>query len=424
MFIVGKIKSAKGHPMTYIKLLIDLDGTLTDTTSEKFKNIRDIRDHPFDPQKIPLIEGAVDFVRHVKDLGHTVAIVSDSQTSYVERMANEVFGVPCLSLTDKPNTEKICPFLHEMFDFPNNAKAEDFLFIGDTELDIHIARRLKIPSVFFGDDFELKLGATYYCKNYQDILKILEKPATHRFVLEDKAGQQTAVFLNEQNRNDGYTTVCGLARQHQGLCDKFGALIRYNDFQSATRSVEFVQEIAEDTSRYLRDVVCAHPDKFSWDYITCVPDKKTTLPPQKMGNFLLAIDTPIPKVPIFSWSDDTEGSIRDQGATNNRIDFVNRFLLVQQEPSLNGKNVIVLDDNYTTGATTNALSEKLLNEGVQNILFLCLFYLADDVPSETNCPNCGKILQVKTNRTHGNRFLACVPPRYGGMGCGWKEPKK
>ncbi len=410
--------------MPYIKLLIDLDGTLTDTNGDEFDDIKYGRNRKFELHDIPLIDGAVDFIQHVKTLGHSVAIVSDSHPAYVERMANEVFGVPCLSLTDKPNTEKICPFLHEMFDFPNNAKAEDFLFIGDTELDIHIARRLKIPSVFLGDDFELRLGATYYCKNYQDILKILKNPATHRFVLEDKVGQQTAVFLNEKNQNNGYTMIRGLARQHQGLCDKFGALMRYNNFQNKERSTDFVCEIAEDVSSYLRDVVCAHPDKFSWDYITCVPDKETTIPPKKMEEFLSAIDIPIPKEQIFAWSPDTEGSIRKQGPTNNRLDFANKFLLVQKEPYLKDKNVIVIDDNYTTGATTNALSEKLLNEGVQNILFLCLFYLADDVPSEKNCPNCGKILQVKTNRTHGNRFLACVPPEYGGTGCGWKEPKK
>ncbi len=421
MFIVKKIKSAKGHAMTYIKLLIDLDGTLTDTTSEKFKNIRDIRDHPFDPQKIPLIEGAVDFVRHVKDLGHTVAIVSDSQTSYVERMANEVFGVPFLSLTDKPNTEKLRAFLLEKFDFPNTTKAEDFLFIGDTEFDIYTARRLEIPSVLLGDDLELTLGATYHCKSYQDILGVLETPATHRFVLEDKAGQQTADFLNVRNRNDGYTIFRSLARQNKGLCDKFGALKRYNVFGSATRNADFVREIAGDVSRYLQENVCARADEFSWDYITCAPDKETTIPPRKMEGFLSAIDTPIPDAHLFYWSPDIKGSIREQKSKRERLDFVDKFLLVQEEPSLNNKNVIVLDDNYTTGATAEIISEKLLNAGVQNLLFLSLFYLVDDVISEKNCPRCGKLMKFRRRGYDWQPFFSCASTQYGGTGCGYTE---
>ena len=405
-----------------VNLLIDLDGTLTNTTSDEFKEIRDGENRQFDPQQIPLIDGAVNFVQQAKALGHTVAIVSDSHPAYVRRMATDVFDVPCLWLTDKPNTERLRGFLQEMFDFPQSARAEDFLFIGDTELDIYTARRLKIPSVFFGDEFELKLGATYYCKSYQDILGVLENPATHRFVLEDRAGQQTAVFLNEQNRNNGYTKFCSLARQHQGLCDESGALKRYHDFQSATRNAGFVGEIAGDVSRHLHDIVCAPADEFSWDYITCVPDKETTVPPRKMEEFLSAIDTPIPKAQIFAWSPDTDGSIREQGSTNNRLDFANNFLLVQTELSLNGKNVIVIDDNYTTGATANALSEKLLNEGVQNILFLCLFYLANDVAPEKYCPLCGKLLKFKYRRRDGRPFLSCTPFRYGGTGCGdWME---
>lgn len=291
--VLGKVKM--------VNLLIDLDGTLTDTTSDKFTGLRDNRNYQFNSQDIPLMEGALDFVQHVKTLGHSVAIISDSQPNYVERMAREIFDVPCVSLAYKPKTKVISPFLLENFGFPNTAKAEDFLFIGDTKLDIYMARNLKIPSVCldfsYGDisnrskfyqarSLKINLGATYYCKNYQDILEVLENPAAHRYVLEDKAGRQVAKFLSEPNRNSGYTMFRALARQQKGgFCDKFGAVKRYNDFQSETRSANFVSEIAEDVSRYLSNTACAHPDKFSWDYITCVPDKKTTTPPKKWKSF-------------------------------------------------------------------------------------------------------------------------------------------
>ncbi len=422
--------------MPYIKLLIDLDGTLTDTNGDKFDDIKYGRNRKFELHDIPLIEGAVDFIQHVKTLGHSVAIISDSHHAYVERMAAEVFDVPCLSLAKKPNTEKLRAFLLAKFDFPKNTKAKDFLFIGDTELDIHTARRLEIPSVCLNFSygnvlgngrankeiiFKLKEGATYYCKNYHDILEVLKKPALHRLALEYKVGRRSVKFLNEQNRNNGYTMVRCLARQSQGLCDETRALKRYHDFQSATRNVEFVQEIAEDTSSYLREVVCAHPDKFSWDYITCVPDKETTIPPKKMEDFLSAIDTPIPKAQIFAWSPDTEGSIRNQKNRNERFAFVNELISIQKEHSLKDKNVIVIDDQYTTGGTAKALSEKLLNAEVKNILFLSLFYLVSNVPPEIECPRCGKATEVNYNPKDRVFFVGCVAYKDKGAECRWTE---
>ena len=50
-------------------LLIDLDGTLTDTAHEKYKPFKDgIQETNLD--KIPLINGAKDFIKSIIENGH------------------------------------------------------------------------------------------------------------------------------------------------------------------------------------------------------------------------------------------------------------------------------------------------------------------------------------------------------------------
>jgi len=85
-----------------------------------------------------------------------------------------------------------------------------------------------------------------------------------------------------------------------------------------------------------------------------------------------------------------------------------------------------LDDQYTTGATADALADKLRVKGAQNVLFIALFHLVAPVNSSKLCPSCiakglEKQLQVKINRQTGTKFYSCVLPRFGGNGCGYTE---
>jgi predicted phosphoribosyltransferase len=94
--------------------------------------------------------------------------------------------------------------------------------------------------------------------------------------------------------------------------------------------------------------------------------------------------------------------------------------------NVNGKNVIIIDDQYTTGATADALAENLRAREAKNILFIALFHLITPVNSSKLCPRCSvnglnKQLQVKINRQTGSKFYSCVLPRYGGDGCGYTE---
>ncbi|MFV0211416.1 hypothetical protein OBK22_06350 [Empedobacter falsenii] len=104
-------------------ILLDLDGTLTDTAHPKFKNYKDGLQE-FSSAEIPVINGAVNFIKTLRNLNHKLFIVSDSHPKYVKKIANEIFGFQIFDnklnysfnkfdyqdnviwLTDKPNVDK------------------------------------------------------------------------------------------------------------------------------------------------------------------------------------------------------------------------------------------------------------------------------------------------------------------------------
>lgn len=416
-------------------ILLDLDGTLVDTNAGKYDGIKYGRDRSFSLSNIPVIAGAQEFVDAMKHCGHSVTIVSDSHDAYVGPVSDRIFGSQWLALTDKPNTAKLRAHLERVFGFPTRSIAEEFLLVGDTKLDVQLARGLSIPSVllFRGTDDgphgpyyneesswarRCMQGATYNCRSFDDLLRVIEAPAKHRLVLEDPMGTAAARMFNGKNRNDGYTLIRGLGRQQQGPCDAYGAIGRYYKFGSEDRTESFLAGVARDVSRYLHDEVMVH-DFVRWDIITCVADKATTKPPRKMAKLLHTLDVDLPKEELFTWSSDVTGSIRQEKKRAGRMGFIKRFVRMKNNADMRGKNVIVIDDQYTTGATAMSHVDMLLDAGVRNVLFVALFYLTEEVPIEKACPRCGKTTRIKYRKRDGAPFYNCVPPDYNGTGCGW-----
>lgn len=416
-------------------ILFDLDGTLVETNARRYDGIKYGRDRSFSLGDIPIVTGAREFIEVVKSRGHSVTIVSDSHDAYVGPVSEKIFGVPWLALADKPNTAKLRSYIEREFGFPSRSFAEEFLFIGDTGLDIQVARGLSIPSALLHrgtDDIphdpyydglaswarRCMDGATYICCSFHEILNVIETPSQHRLVLEDRIGKAAVRMFTGRNLNDGHTLIRGLGRQQQGPCDAYGAIDRYYKFGSEDRTEGFLADVARDVSRYLHDEMIAH-DSTRWDIITCVADKATTKPQRKMAKLLHALDVDLQKEELFVWSSDVTGSIRQEKHRAGRMGFIKRFVHLESDVDLKGKNVIVVDDQYTTGATALSHVDMLLEAGVQNILFVALFYLTEEVPVEKTCPRCGKPTRIKYRKRDGAPFYSCVPPAYNGTGCGW-----
>jgi phosphoglycolate phosphatase-like HAD superfamily hydrolase len=432
-------------------ILLDLDGTLTDTAHEKFKPFKDgIKD--FAISEIPIFAGAVEFVNTLIENKHFVFIVSDSHPKYVNKIAKEIFDFAIdessfcqvIYLADKPNIEKtynqLASFAHEfdpivpMIHLPNDK--DEFIVIGDSWLDIELGRRLNIRTVLtqfykaksieerdgIGQDWKpIKMGPTYYAKSFDVLINIIENPNKELLAVE-------AMFQNEnsdnmvkflyRNYSGNFTAFRCLARQEDGECDRYARADKYYQIDNPSRSQDFISLLAKAVSNYLSRV--EKFPQYQWDYLTYVSDKKTTTPQNKMKEIFELVSSNINKIKLFEWSEDVEGSLRNQPNYQTRRNFISKYLKTIEGIDLNGKSVIVIDDQFTSSATANEISQQLRNKGVKNILFVALFYLILPIESKV-CPKCGKSLKIKIKKIDGTKFYSCLLPQYRGDGCGYIE---
>jgi phosphoglycolate phosphatase-like HAD superfamily hydrolase len=416
-------------------VLLDLDGTLTNTAHSSFKPFKDgiSETNPF---SIPVLNGAIEFVNNLKKSGHTPIILSDSHPQYVSPIAKQIFNVPALSLCDKPNSKKTVTYLQQLG--YNLQSKDDFIVIGDTWLDIELGRSLNFRTIltqlYIANEVDerdgigktwsqLKSGPTYVVKQYSQILEILRNPLSYLLAAEAIFQNTRSVYsikLNDLKTNDHITLFRSLGRQDVGECDRYGIAVYYTEFQREGRSNGTLLNLARAIQNFLTHVVNSAP-QFKWDYITYVSDKSTTTPANKMRDFFELIQTNIPKLKMLEWVNDVDGSIRNRENYKARRDFIGQNLRVIQNQNLTGKSVIVIDDQFTSGGTAYEVTSMLRRHGAKNILFLTLFFMISAVSSNRNCSRCGKPMQLKIRKSDGNKFFSCTPPQYRGNGCGHIE---
>lgn len=415
-----------GNPSNVAVILFDLDGTLTDTAHDKFKEFKDGQSD-FDAASIPILPGAIEFVQRMKSAGHLPLIVSDSHPKYVAKI-QDLFQIKALSLADKPNTSRAKAFLDQQL---KSRTGVDIYVVGDTWLDIELGRALNFPTILtnfykptsqdprdgIGQDWKhLKSGPTYFAETFSDIDDIIKNPIGHLLAIEasfHNGSSAKAVRFKTQRNADRLIAWRSLGRQSAGECDIYGAAKHYFEFQREDRTLESLKKIAMAVEGYLEVAVNTMP----WHFFTYVSDKATTIPPNKMQQLFDMIDIGVEKKKLIEWKTTIVGSIKHQKTYAGRRDFVNENIYLN-DPGLVGKNIIIVDDQFTTGGTAYAICQKFIEKGARNILFVSLFYLITTVENEQTCPRCGTKLQVKVNRSKGNRFLSCVAPRFGGKGCG------
>lgn len=435
-------------------LLLDLDGTLINTVHPGWKQYKDGNTALDDNilSNLPLFVGTTDFINSRKAKGDFILVVSDSHPNYVNPICNKL-GLECVSLTDKPNTNKLNEYIEKNHpEYKDYITKGDCMVIGDTKLDIELGRRLGAMTIWFlpyiitdeieddrdgiGDEMVAKkMGPTFYAKSYDDMEAIIDAPLSHLYSIEAAFVEQKSsrsIRLNYNRYSDGtYACIRCLARQEQGACDKYARADKYFIMSNPQRTQGFLQTLASGISNYLNQPMLSSQN---WDYITYLTDKKTTNPPNKMKEIFDLVETSVPKVQLLKWDDNVQGSLREQNLYKDRQAFLQKYLSVecpietttdtsgqeiQQPNSLKGKNIIVLDDQLTTGATAWHVIRILKEKGARNVLFIAMFQMILSVYDNVVCPRCGKPMLIKIRRSDGHRFYSCTPPQYKGNGCGY-----
>ena len=435
-------------------LLLDLDGTITNTVHPSWKPYKDGQDsfsiEPYLDQ-IPFFPGAKEFIQSRKEKGDKVVVVSDSHFRYVNPIG-KALDVECISLADKPNTVKLNEYLNAHPESKQDIESGNSVVIGDTMLDVELGRRIGAMTIWFlpyqitneliderdgvGDEMlSRKMGPTFEAKTFVEIESILDSPQKYLYAIEAICSgyiSTRAIRLNTNKYADGpYACIRCLARQEEGACDRFARADSYYMLSNPQRTKDFLNTLASGISNYINQPAVVNQ---KWDYFTYLSDKVTTVPPDKMKDIFDLVETTIPKVRLLKWADNVQGSLRDQNLYADRQSFLQKYLSVEipeesevnmfgqerQEPiSLIRKNIIVLDDQLTTSATAWHVIRKLREKGAANILFIAMFQMILPVHTNVICPRCGKPMLLKIRKSDGHRFYSCVPPQYRGNGCGF-----
>ena len=416
-------------------IFIDLDGTLVDTIHPSWAPLRDGQEDG-NVQNVYVFPGAMEFLNSFREAGHSVVLVSDSHPRYVSKF-KAYFGLDGIDLADKPNTFKLMNYIASRDGLL--ALVQDrsqCFFIGDTKLDIEMGRILGIRTILLtqyrvreedidwrngvGDVLgSVKMGPTYYAKNFAEVTSILNAPESNLYSIEGAFAGFISRRAVEYPNNMRYRGLIRcLARQEQGTCDPYARADKYYQISNDKRPYDFLKTLADGVKFYIDEVV-SHTE--SWDTFTYLTDKSTTQPPNKMKEIFDLVDTVIPKQTIFAWSEQVQGSLRDRYYYSERREFLNQYLHIVDSVDLNGKNIIVLDDQLTTGATAFHVIKMLRELGAHNVMVIAMFQMILPVSDGKICPRCGQKMSIKIKRNDGKRFYSCVPKKFKGTGCGYIE---
>lgn len=330
------------------------------------------------------------------------------------------------------------------------SEKNNVIYIGDSDIDFVAAYKLgikpvapswatrhpinQVPAAILNSDSLLK-----YLDSFNRISLIADQTASLKTFNFDY-DQLNFIPLNEEgcvtalNKEDVQLLALGryfsqksevTALQHEShqLSKDIFAKELSETYVIPNYYVELMVKVIDSLSRYK----FSSSLEYNFDVVTVVPSKPNKNP--RLENFLKRVRALSPAkslfIPdLFEFSSDAQSS-KTAGGRDARYRNLedNLYLKHKYINQLKGKSVLVIDDVLTTGATYKKIFEILDDEEVSLSMGVVLAKTVSISEVQKDCPKCGMLLRISSNKKSGIHFLGCTG-FYEVHNCKYKEKIK
>ena len=389
--------------------VFDLDMTLLDSSFlepwrrlRQWTQVRDLLEfvRPFQvgtpsPHELPA---------HLKAKGHSIAIVTSSPRWYAEQLIEDYkISTDALVAWDdtelhKPEPEPINMALDQL-----GADAEHACFVGDSIVDVQARYHAGIVSIGAGWGVE-DYGA--FSSAAPDVL--LRKPGSLlRFRNLERRGYLAEVRCSGKTPkvHRGSVLPCGLSPRSYSLGRYFKTEDPRHDGSALAASLLELKN-TDRPAKALGQALTAFIQQVGWtpDFIVPVPPK-----PNETRNRFQAVLESVKLPDDTQVKSDGLKCVREVKAYKSkrpreRSEAVRRAFESQYD--WNGNRVLLLDDVFTTGATSKECARVLSADNASEVRIVA-FGRDQQAFATKACPQCGRPMRIRTNRSTDQQFWGC-----------------
>lgn len=170
--------------------------------------------------------------------------------------------------------------------------------------------------------------------------------------------------------------------------------------------VELINHFVNNIPEYLL------PTEKTFDIVTVIPAKKGKN--KRLENLLGRIskrnnNKAISFIPDLFYFTDDAVSLKSLHGKDSRVEEIKKSLKLSEKynTTIKNKNILIVDDVITTGATLSGAVKILSEKNTGRVIGLTLAKTVSISEDAQICDKCGRVMRVRRNTKHGHHFLAC-----------------
>lgn len=423
-------------------VIFDFDNTLSNTdilsSIRESRRYSDLTDDVL--SRVHLYRPVLSILKGLREKKVKTGIVTNSGKEYIDILLRylkiECYFDVVISYTDvsqsrgKPSPAGLLLALERLGVVPST----NVLYIGDSNIDHEAAYRAGITPVqpTWASRESVSIAPSIQMSS-MDVLRWVSDSCEYQLFAERCSQEQTDVFRRKEAYFiglDDYANVVPLKKNVTCLC--FG---RYFSQKGVVTSKlhdqhPLSQDIKKKDESSFKEVpdywvgLFAKSIKSSYSYffgerggafdiVTVIPSKKGKIP--RLENLLDRIERDFFENSDLRFYPDIfyflEGaiSLKTLGRDDRNFEAQRSLMLNDKyQKMLRGKNILVIDDITTTGATIRRARSLLLNSEVKSVYGMLMAKTVSIIEEEKRCDACGRLMRIKRNSHTGERFFGCT----------------